>query len=174
MYKIYTMIDIVIDKLTNSIENVITGDSFSTEVLPLSSSDLKNVTKRKGWLFNWQKEQKQTDRKLYKLTIVGNPNIIQGLLSISENHDHVFLHLIENAPFNLGKDKMYHGVAGNLFAFACKIAFELGYEGIVGFISKSQLIEHYQKTIGAIHLGGLRMAIFEDQAKKLVNKYFQN
>ncbi|WP_406843770.1 hypothetical protein [Flavobacterium soyae] len=45
-------LDFKIDKLTNSIENVITGDSFQTEISILQSSDLKSVTKKNGWLFN--------------------------------------------------------------------------------------------------------------------------
>lgn len=72
--------DIEIDKLTNSIENFITGDSFQTEVSLIGKSDLKSITKKNGWLFNWKNEYKQSDRDVYKLTIVGNANIIQGLV----------------------------------------------------------------------------------------------
>jgi len=36
-------LDFTIDKLTNSIENVITGDSFATEISLLKNTDLKNV-----------------------------------------------------------------------------------------------------------------------------------
>ena len=36
----------IIDKLTNSIENVITGDSFATEISILTNSDLKTVLKK--------------------------------------------------------------------------------------------------------------------------------
>jgi hypothetical protein len=35
--------------------------------------------------------------------------------------DHVFMHLVESAPFNKGKTKLYSGVPGNLVAFACKV-----------------------------------------------------
>jgi hypothetical protein len=168
------MIDIEIDKLTNSIENVITGDSFATEVLLLENKDLTKIDEKNSWLFDWKAEASKTDRQVYKLVIVGNPNSIQGLVSLSDKKDHILLQLIENAPLNLGKEKIYNGVAGNLFAFACKTAFDKGYDGFVGFISKSQLVEHYQKTLGAVHLGGLRMAIFTQEAAKLVKQYFQN
>lgn len=47
-------LEFIIDKLTNSIENIITGDSFATEISLLTLIDLKNVTKRNGWLFNWK------------------------------------------------------------------------------------------------------------------------
>ena len=35
------LVDIEIDRLTNSIENKITGDSFDTQVIQLEKSDLK-------------------------------------------------------------------------------------------------------------------------------------
>ena len=167
-------IDIEIDKLTNSIENAISGDSFPTEVHKVLSSDLKSVTKTNGWLFNWKTEFKFTDRELYKLTIFGNPSILQGLISISDYKDHVYLHLIESSPFNLGKHKLYKGVPGNLIAFACKLSWDKGYEGFVSFTSKTRLIEHYEKTLGATHVGGHKMIIFPDAALRLIKKYFNN
>ena len=65
-------LDFIIDQLTNSIENVITGDSFKTEISILLKSELKLVTKKNGWLFDWRKELKEPSRDIYKLTIVGN------------------------------------------------------------------------------------------------------
>ena len=106
-------IDIEIDKLTNSVENVITGDSFQTDISLVDNSDLKSVTTKNGWLFNWKSEYKRPDRDVYKLTISGNPEIIQGLISITEMADYVYMHLIESAPFNLGRKKVYVGVPGN-------------------------------------------------------------
>lgn len=95
-------IGIEIDRLTNSIVNTISGDSFQTEILPATKEDLKGVTKKGGWKFNWKAEVKLTDREVYKLTIEGNPNIVQDLLSISDYDDHIFMHLIESALLILG------------------------------------------------------------------------
>lgn len=44
-------LDFIVDKLTNSIENVITGDSFATDISLLKTSDLKNITKKKQLAF---------------------------------------------------------------------------------------------------------------------------
>jgi len=167
-------IDIEIDKLTNSIENVITGDSFHTDVSLIDKKDLKSITKSNGWLFNWENEYKQPDRDVYKLTIAGNLDIIQGLVSITEREDHVYMHLIESAPFNLGQNKVYLGVPGNLVAFVCRISFHRGFDGYVSFTSKTLLIEHYEKTLGAISVGGQVMVINKDAALKLIDKYFKN
>ena len=62
---------------------------------------------------------------------------------------------------------------GNLFAFTCKCSKDKGYEGFVSFTSKTRLIEHYTKTIGAMHVGGHKMIIFPDNADKLINKYYK-
>lgn len=165
-------IGIEIDKLTHSIVNTISGDSFSTDVHPASKADLKNTTKKKGWLFNWATEFKLTDRHVFKLTIRNNPEIVQGRLSINDYNDHYYLHLIESAPFNFGKKKLYGGVPGNLFAFTCKSSWDKGYQGFVSFTSKTTLIEHYEKTLAATHAGGHKMVIFPQEALKLIKKYF--
>jgi len=167
-------LDFIIDKLTNSIENVYTGDSFATDISILTNKDLKTVTKKNGWLFNWRDEYKEPSRDVYKLTIVNNPTIIQGLISLEVKSDHVYMHLVESAPFNKGKIKIYSGVPGNLVAFACKLSFQRGHEGNVSFISKTQLIEHYEKSLGAFHFGGRIMIIETQAALKLINKYFKN
>lgn len=166
-------LDFVVDKLTNSIENVITGDSFKTEISVLTKKELGLVTKKKGWLFNWAEEYKCPQREVYKLTIIGNPTVIQGLISLEVKSDHVFMHLVENAPFNKGKEKVYVGVAGNLVAFACRLSFQRGHEGNISFIAKSQLIAHYEKTLGAFHFGGRIMIIETKSALKLIDKYFK-
>lgn len=163
---------IEIDRLTNSIVNTISGDSFPTDIHPATKADLKNTTKKKGWLFNWANESKLSDRQLYKLTIRNNPEIVQGLLSISNYSDHYYLHLVESAPFNIGRNKLYEGVPGNLFAFACKISWDEGYQGFVSFTSKTKLIDHYEKMLGATHVGGHKMVIFPKEAFQLIRKYF--
>lgn len=73
-------LDFIIDQLTNSIQNVVTGDSFATEVSILTLNDLSGLTKQNGWLFNWKAENKDPVKDVYKLTIVNNPKIIQGLI----------------------------------------------------------------------------------------------
>lgn len=166
-------LDFEVDKLTNSIENVITGDSFATEVSILLKEELKFLTKNKGWLFNWKEEFKHPERDIYKLTIVGNSKIIQGLLSLEIKEDHVYMHLVENAPFNRGTEKVYAGVAGNLVAFACKVSFQRGFEGNISFLSKTQLIEYYVESLGAFHFGGQIMIIETQSALKLIGKYFK-
>jgi len=165
-------LDFIVDKLTNSIENVVTGDSFATEISIVSIADLKTVTKKSNWQFDWGIEYKQPQRDVYKLTIVNNQQILQGLISLEVKEDHVYMHLVESAPFNKGKTKMYAGVPGNLVAFACKLSFQRGHEGNVSFFSKTQLVQHYMDSLAAMHIGGRIMIIDTVAALKLINKYF--
>lgn len=166
--------DFVIDKLTNSITNRISGDSLMTEVLLLTASDLKLIVKKNGWLFNWKTEYNASEREVYKLTVLHNEHIPQGLMSISVKPDHIFLNLLESAPFNRGENKLYEGVPGNLVAFACRLSFQRGYEGFVAFRAKTQLVHHYEKTLNALHYGNQLMVIESTAATALVNNYFKS
>jgi hypothetical protein len=165
-------LDFEIDKITESIENAETGETLNTLVLPVTKADLKEVTKKNGWLFDWKFEYDQTERQVYKLVAKKEPQTIHGMVSLEKLKDHVFMHLIENAPFNIGKTKKYIGVAGNLTAYGCKLSKDYGFSGVIAFNSKTALIPHYEKTLGAVHLGGNRMAILEENAQKLIDNYF--
>lgn len=163
--------DIEIDKLTRSIENAISGDSFKTEVLELTPADIRKL-KKTDWLFDWKAEAKSSEKTVYKLVIAGNERIIQGLISLQDRGDHIFMSLIESSKFNRGAKKLYLGVPGNLVAFVCKLSFDKGYDGYVSFESKTKLIAHYQKTLGAHVLFGNIMAIDTRAATSLVDQYF--
>jgi hypothetical protein len=163
-----------VDKLTRSVESAITGESFATNISLLLLSDLRRITKKNSWLFNWKAELKFPEREVYKLTIAGAPASIEGLVSLSTKIDHVFMNLIESAPSNRGKNKVYLGVPGNLVAFLCRLSFQRGFDGFVAFHSKTKLIEHYKKTLGARVHGGHLMVIDTIAAKNLVDKYFKS
>lgn len=163
----------IIDRLTDSILNTISGDSFQTEVSTLKKSDLKNVLKKNGWNFDWKSEFNDLKKEVYKLTIMNNLDIIQGLLSITIENDHIYMNLLESAPFNIGKEKLYEGVAGNLVAYACKTSFQKGHDGFVAFTAKTKLIKHYEETLGAYHFKNQRMILDTEPAKFLVTKYFK-
>jgi hypothetical protein len=161
-----------IDKITESIENAETGEMLDTIVLPVTQDDLKETTKKNGWLFDWKLELAEPERQVYKLVTQKKPHAIQGMVSLEKMEDHVYMHLVENAPYNIGKGKKYIGVCGNMTAFGCKMSKVYGFDGVIVFKAKTDLIPHYEKTLGAVHLGGNRMGIFEEEAKDLLDKYF--
>ncbi len=165
-------LDFLIDKLTNSIENAITNEVFDTEITKLFVKDSKHL-KKSDWRFDWKKELKDESKEVYKLTTANNPSIIQGLISVEDKNDHIFMHLIESAKFNIGAGKVYFGVPGNLVAYACKVSMDKKYGGFVAFDAKTVLIKHYQETLFATHFRGLRMFIETDASIKLIDRYFK-
>lgn len=70
-----------IDKLTKSIENCISGDSFATDVIELKIEELKTL--KKAWKFDWNQEF-SSGNQVYKLVIRTVPEVIQGLVSIND------------------------------------------------------------------------------------------
>ncbi len=171
MAKTPRALSFTIDKLTRSIENAVTGDRHPKLILPLTPADIKRL-KKKDWLFDWKREAADSTRSVYKLVIVGNEDVVQGLISLEDKGDHIAMELIESAMFNRGKRKMYLGVLGNLVAFACKQSFERGYSGYVAFLAKTALIEHYKKELGAKMLFGASMVLETAAAALLVARYF--
>ncbi len=163
-------VNVEIDHLTNSIINRVTKDKFDTQVLEISKEDLAYL--KTGWSFNWISEFRSKS-VVYKLVIENNFEIIQGLVSLSNRRDFVYIELIESADFNIGRNKIYYGVAGNLFAFACKQSWDNGNLGYVSFNSKTNLIEHYAKTIGAKRVGNSSQMIIEpNEALELIKQYY--
>jgi hypothetical protein len=162
-----------IDKLTKSIQLRISGDTFDTMIERLGPGDT-HLLKGVAWQFDWEREINSPRREVYKLTTIKNPSIIQGLISLEERNDHIFVHLVENAEFNKGRQKHFEGIPGNLFAYACKLSFERGYRGDVAFDSKTVLMPHYEKSLGAKRLWGIRMLIEGQASYHLVNRYFKD
>lgn len=149
-------LDFIIDKLTNSIENTSTGEVFNTDVVRMIVKNLIEI--------------KDKTKEVYKLTIIKNPTIIQGLVSIEDKQDHIFMHLIESAKLNKNNGKTYLGVPGNLVAYACKVSVDKGYQGFLAFDAKTELIKHYQESLYATHFRGLRMFIETKAALKLISQ----
>jgi hypothetical protein len=51
-------------------------------------------------------------------------------------------------------------------------SFNSGFEGVVSFYAKTNLIDHYSVTLGAFHFANNKMVILEKNAYLLVCKYF--
>lgn len=166
-------IEVVIDELTPCLIHRKSGEEYQTRIEPLKKSDLNRLTKEQGWVnFDWNKEFSLPKRLVYKLMVAGSDDI-QGLVSFEVAQGYVDVFLVESAPWNIGAvSQVFVGVGAHLFAFACKISFDLGFEGIIAFTSKTKLINHYQEKLGAVTIGSHLMTIETNAAKKLVNRYF--
>ena len=65
----------------------------------------------------------------------------------------------------------YSDITQRIIGCAMKV-HQRGHEGNVSFFSKTQLVQHYIDTLGAMHFGGRVMIIGTNAALKLLNKYF--
>ena len=87
--KVIIYLDFEVDKLTNSIENAISGEVFDTLVIKLKTTDVKSI-KKTEWTFNWHDELKDKTKQVYKLTTLSNPTIIHGLISLTDKGSYLY------------------------------------------------------------------------------------
>lgn len=157
-----------IDGFARSIIDVRTGRSRATIIRPWGELLAGEFAKTADWEFNWFKETREAGREVFGL-LLRRSNVIEGLASLSFESAHVELRLLESAPHNRGKGKRHQAVPGNLVAYACLLSINAGFKGNLAFDSKTQLVNHYEKTLGAKRIGsGIRMRIDEDAAERLI------
>ena len=165
-------IDAEIDLSSRSVVHRATENVLATTVVEYQELTENQRSAISTWRFDWASESAHATRELAILLVHGSATP-QGMISLEPAPDHVVVHLLENAPHNVGQNKVYRGVAGNLMAYACARSFRLGSDGYVGFIAKTELIEHYARTLGATQVGtSNRMIIDTQNATHLVDQYF--
>lgn len=165
-------LSIEIDKLSNSIELIASGEVFDTQVVRITKAERRAILK-KSWRFDWQAELELKERMVFGLVTIADPRVLQGLMCIEDRGDHVFIHLVESARFNQGKRKVYAGIPANLIAFACRESLRLGHDGVVSFVAKTKLVAHYERSLGAQVLFGNAMTIGTHEAMILITRYFK-
>ena len=166
-------IDMLIDKLTPCLIEIATGKVLDTTFSVASASEITGL-QAKGWLFDWTDEE-LSYCNIYKLQLKDD-DVVQGLVAAEVVRGAVYVHIVESAPHNLGKDKKYDGVGGHLFAIAIKLSLVNGFGGYVFFDAKNpELVDHYSKELNARLLGATiheyRMEINEDHAQAIINEY---
>jgi hypothetical protein len=168
----HTPLDVEIDGFANSVIHRLTDQSYPTRLVPyheLTEQQRQVCTK---WRFAWPVEPEQGQDVIALL--VENSDSVQGLIACEDSAGFVFVHLVESAPHNIGQNKVYKGVPGNLFAFVCARSFRLGNDGYVSFLAKTELVEHYRMTLGAERIGTSdRMVIPTTSAARLIENYFK-
>jgi hypothetical protein len=169
-------LDIYIDSLTNCLVLQETGEECDTEYRLVTKKITKAdalVLKQDGWKFDWSLPHKN-GYDVYELLIEGE-EIVQGRIALKHIRDQFYTHvdIVEAAPCNVGKNGKYKGVGAHLFAIACKLSWDVGNEGYVQFTAKTDLVEHYMKTLDAHTIDWHTMYIDSYGAVKLINRYFK-
>lgn len=162
-------VDIIIDKLTECLVERESGKIVPTEfkkrITPIKEKEYNN------WKFRWNvPEQRNYD--IYELFLEGD-DVVQGRIALRIDGGVADIDIVETAPHNYGHMGKYEGVGGHLFAIACQCSAEAGCGGVVAFTAKSDLVEYYKKELQAVELYPGRLAIFEEAAQKLLEKYIR-
>lgn len=169
-------IDVYIDSLTSCLVCAESGKKYNTRYRLVIKKITKNIStelKKKGWKFDWSIPQKM-GYDIYEL-LLQNDEEVQGMIAIKHIREQYYTHIdiVEAAPFNVGNNGKYKGVGAHLFAIACKLSWDIGNEGYVQFTAKTDLVEHYQKTLNAQCIDWHTMYIDSLGALMLINKYFK-
>lgn len=142
----------------------------------MKPKDTKNLHKL-GWEaeFDWSIYcQRNSEYDAYKLLSVQS-SYIQGAIAYRDNHDHVYIDLLENAPQNRSNQnhRTFTNVTDILLGQACLYSQSIEYDGFVSFVSKNELIEYYQKRFNAKCIGHSRSMYLDDiDAKRIIELYY--
>ncbi|WP_090646126.1 hypothetical protein [Paenibacillus sp. UNC496MF] len=109
---------------------------------------------------SWHRELKATDRETFVL-IDDATGTAQGAISLSDAGDHVYIHLLENAPHNrsVANPRQFVNVSRILIGFAGAISNSFGYEGFLALTPKSSLEDYYARLFKAFPLPDRKMGI---------------
>lgn len=166
------LLDVQFDGFARSVIDTKTRRSCATVIRPWRELLAGEFASTSQWNFNWLKETRVDNRNVHGL-LLRRSNRIEGLVSLEPASDHVFVHLLESAPHNRGPSKLFEGVPGNLVAFACAVSFNAGHRGHLALDAKTELINHYEETLGAIRVGsGTRMILDEPAADELIRRCY--
>lgn len=148
-----------------------TGERFRGVVEEASPDELRKLEGNEQFVFNWSKE---IAHQVFKIRRENKKEIL-GLISLIDINRELRIHinLIESAKEHKGKDKRIENIPGCLISYACKMAFEKGYDGFVSLEPKTQLIDHYHKMYGFVRVG-TQMAVFLEASKLLISKYIDD
>lgn len=171
-------IEIIIDEITPCLkdnQNNTYVDTDYEKIEHISPSVALQMQKYEKWKFDWS-DSDLDDCSIYALYVKGTKQT-QGLIACREYKDrnqtkgYIEVALAEANPKNVGKDGKYKGVGAHLFSIASRLSLDLGYDGYVTFISKTDLVQHYIDELYAEVLFGSNMQLGTEASKRLVEIY---
>jgi hypothetical protein len=146
-----------------------TGVIETVEIREAQPEDIRKLTKV-TFAFNWLKESKTA--KIFVLNIQGQHDIL-GAVSFNTvpQEFRIEINVLASSIENVGKTKMYAGIAGCLLAYICRLSVLLfGENACVSLVPKTKLREHYITEYGMID-AGWQMYVEGASLMNLMNKY---
>ncbi|MDH5597769.1 MAG: N-acetyltransferase [Cyclobacteriaceae bacterium] len=144
------------------------GKKHPVEIKPIEEVDYKTL-KKSRYFFDWKNEK---EYEVFKLQIVGT-NEILGLISLEKIQQEwrVHIRLLTVSKENKGQDKKYDKIAGNLLAYAAKIAvIDYAEYACISLRPKSHIVEHYIEKYN-MKLTGVTLSLVVPEILDLINIY---
>ena len=86
--------------------------------------------------------------------------------------NYVEVRFLESRPGEVGRTKKFRGIAGSLLAFAARLSFDLGGDGFILLVAKTELLEHSERTCGFERVGRhQRMILGTKASAELIATY---
>jgi hypothetical protein len=134
------------------------------------------LIRAKDWRFDWIKELEQPHREVYALTAEPHPGIPQGPdQHRGQGRPHPHAPAGERHGSTKARASSSSVYRSNLVAHACRdLLSARGYGGVVAFVAKTKLRQHYIDTLGA-EVTARRPARhrLRTSAAELVERYFK-
>ena len=149
---------------------IATGTKKTVIIREAEPEDFKLFTKKR-FSFTWKTFKNTTT--VYKLNIEGEDSILGviGLIDWPEEK-RIEIKLLASSVENIGREKIYEGIAGCLIAFACRSSVEKhGADACVSLVPKTELIRHYMQKYHMQH-AGWQLYLEGKELYKLIKEYF--
>lgn len=144
------------------------GNRFIVVIEPVESNDFRRITKAQ-FSFNWKLER---DKVLFKIRRIDQTDIL-GLISLDfvDQEERIEIRLLAVVKWNIGNGKRYEKIAGNLLAYAARLALErFGSYAAISLKPKTKLRQHYMDMYG-FEQAGYSLVLTGNPLINLVNEY---
>jgi hypothetical protein len=134
------------------IRKIATGVKIVVIISEAEEKDFKLLVKKR-FSFSWKLFKNSS--AIYKLEIAGENDILVviGLIDVPEEK-RIEIKLLASSSENIGRGKIYEGIAGCLIAFACRLAVtKYGAEACVSLVPKTKLVKHYMEEYHMLDAG---------------------
>lgn len=148
-----------------------TKRSKKIKIIRVEEDDYKTLTKKR-YYFSWKSFRSRTDVAVYKLQIWGDDDII-GVMALIDIPDEIRIeiNLLACSKENVGKERIYEGIAGHLIAYACRQAIKkYGNNACVSLVPKTRLKSHYIQKYGMLD-GGWQLFLDGKRLNNIILKY---
>ncbi|WP_134088562.1 N-acetyltransferase [Olivibacter sp. XZL3] len=151
-----------------SVLEVSTGQRYHIKVIKVEAADFK-VISNKRYFFNWNEEKAY---EIVKLTLVDNKDIL-GLMSFEyiDTEKRIHVRLLAVSKENVGKNKVYDDIVGNLLTFAAKKAvLKYAEWACISLRPKTELVQHYIDKY-KMNITGMTLSLEVPEILELINNY---